>query len=249
MSRQLRGMTEGGRMSPGEWTETFHALYRQYDCNSLVNLIYFRRLDPENPEETNGHLQTQVTWFWQIDLQKLVSSDKTSRDLRFKLKKKCPSIDLTYQSILSFVLLMTFSPLLTPIKSLSWLSLICRQLLTQLTTTHCWAALNNSLVSLVWPSAGSNNFCQTGISLFLQAVVTRSCPGLIMGCHKDRCYARFSLCCTRNLFHRSYPTTPVRINSFPMTPNHANHVVQNISTRLERSPNLKILHKRLNDRK
>ena len=67
------------------------------------------------------------------------------------------------------------------------ISLTCRLLLTPLTTPYCCAVLNNSLVFVVWPSAGSSRTCQTGFSLFLEAAVTPSYPNLIMRCHKGRC--------------------------------------------------------------
>ena len=78
---------------------------------------------------------------------------------------------------------------------------------------------------LVLPSAGSSHTCQTGFSLFPHAAVTPSYPSLIMGCHKGRCWAQFCLCCTHNLFRRSYSTTPVRTDSLLMTHNCANNGV------------------------
>ena len=98
-----------------------------------------------------------------------------------------PTVLVTVQKQLSFVLSMTFSQLLMPTKFLSSLSLICWLLLTPLTTLYCCAIFNNILVFLVWPSAGSSHTCQTGFSLFLQAAVTPSYLSLIIGCHKGRC--------------------------------------------------------------
>ena len=55
------------------------------------------------------------------------------------------------------------------------------------TTPFCCAILNNILVFLVWPSAGSRHTCQAGFSLFPQTAVTPSYPSLIVGCHKGQC--------------------------------------------------------------
>ena len=114
-----------------------------------------------------------------------------------------PTVLVTVQTQLSPVLSMTFLQLLMPSKFLSWISLVCRLLLTPLTTPYCWGALNNVVVLLVRPSAGSSRTCQTGFVLFPRATVTPSYPSLIMGCHKGRCWAQFCLCCTHNLFRRS----------------------------------------------
>ena len=119
-----------------------------------------------------------------------------------------PTMLVTVQKQLSFVLSMTFSQLLMPTKFLSWLSLICRLLLTPLTPPYCSVVFNNILVCLVWPSAGSSHTCQTGF--FPQEAVAPSYPSLIIGCHRGQCLTQFCLCCTHKplsqiLFNHSCP--------------------------------------------
>ena len=55
-------------------------------------------------------------------------------------------------------------------------------------------------------------------------------------------WAQFSLCCTRRLFHRSYPTTSVRTSSLPVTLNCADHLSRTLRRNQERFPDLHHLH-------